>query len=70
MITVHKVQPERSTKSWKKKSTDTNMEDVSERNVDGDCNDEKTDVSNEQTITSEQEKDEENKVHTISFLAQ
>ena len=74
MITVHKVQPERSTKARKKKreeiSTDTNMEDVCEKNVDDDCNGERTEVSKEQTITSEQEKDEENKVHTISFLAQ
>ena len=69
MITVHKVQPEKSTKARKKKreeiSMDSNMEDVGERNVYDDCNDEKTEVSKEQTITSEQEKGEENKVHTI-----
>ena len=41
------------------------MEDVGVRNVYDDCNDEKTEVSKEQTITSEQEKGEENKVHTI-----
>ena len=70
MITVHKVQPERSTKARKKKGTDINMEDVSERDVDDDCNDEKTEVSKEQTVTGEQEKSEENEVHTISFLAQ
>ena len=69
MITVHKVQPEKSMKARKKKreeiSMDSNMEDVGERNVYDDCNDEKTEVSKEQTITSEQEKGEENKVHTI-----
>ena len=69
MITVHKVQPEKSTKARKKKreeiSMDSNTEDVGVRNVYDDCNDEKTEVSKEQTITSEQEKGEENKVHTI-----
>ena len=69
MITVHKVQPEKSTKARKEKreeiSMDSNMEDVGERNVYDDCNDEKTEVSKEQTITSEQEKGHENKVHTI-----
>ena len=69
MITVHKVQPEKSTKARKKKreeiSMDSNMEDVGERNVCDDCNDERTEVNKQQTITSEQEKGEENKVHTI-----
>ena len=66
MITVHKVQPERSAKARKKKrqeiSTDTDTEDVSKSNVDDDS---KTDVSKEQTTPSEQEQGEENKVPTI-----
>ena len=66
MITVHKVQPERSAKARKKKrkeiSMDSDMEDVSKRNLDDYA---KTDVSEEQTTPSEQEKDEENKVPAI-----